>query len=484
MKKRIIITFILIILVVFQFVGIIPSVYAEESQVGEYTLTTDSNGLIGYGFADGNYIFGDKSAFYVYGRFDKNSRWVSLAYNSDDCNGWNYGFLADDDFKSYSIMPSADNTEVYDELTGLHSKLNFSFHNEGKILKITYTIINKSDSTKKFGLWSGGDTELDEEDGVPINEFTQNGIKGFYMSNSSAQFNVFSTTNDNDIDFWSGNFQHFTSSYTDPLAMYSILVGENQDVANDSVAFWHWENQTIPAHSSKEYSIYIGVTTNGGLDIINNITNNIVNEETGIAGITKVQPETPNTNNAKIEDSEKELAQKIPITEEEQAEIDAGKNLSIYLEVKDISNTVAENDKSTISNSLDKNDKIGMYLDVNLYKKLDEAEATKITELNSPIKISFEIPESLINNDININRTYTIYLLHNGEISKKDVTVNGNIGTFETDRFSTYLLTYNDTPATNNPKTGDNIFIYMILAIISIVGLITTNFYIKKKSCK
>lgn len=193
-----------------------------------------------------------------------------------------------------------------------------------------------------------------------------------------------------------------------------------------------------------------------------------------------VQPSTPNAYNSLIKNSASELTSKIKITSQEQTEMDNGKNLSVYLEVRDISDTVSVADKEKIINSLEENDNIGMFLDVNLFKKIDGEEPVMITELNSPITIEFEIPESLINKDVNINRTYTVYVLHNGEITKKNVKIDGNKGTFETDRFSTYLLTYTDTPSTNNPKTGDSLFLYIALVILSLVGLTGTCFYIKK----
>jgi len=34
---------------------------------------------------------------------------------------------------------------------------------------------------------------------------------------------------------------------------------------------------------------------------------------------------------------------------------------------------------------------------------------------------------------------------------------------------------------TNNPKTGDNLFFYITLVVLSLVGLAVADFYIKKK---
>ena len=117
-----------------------------------------------------------------------------------------------------------------------------------------------------------------------------------------------------------------------------------------------------------------------------------------------------------------------------------------------------------------------------MFKKAEGEEAVRITELSSPIKISFEIPEELINKDSKIKRTYTMYLLYNDEVMPVEVTVDGNIATFETDKFSTYVLAYKDAESTDNPNTGENIIPYFIMLIVSLSGLIGIGLYSKSKN--
>lgn len=151
---------------------------------------------------------------------------------------------------------------------------------------------------------------------------------------------------------------------------------------------------------------------------------------------------------------------------------------------------------------------MGLYLDISLFKKVAGQTATKVTETQQPITISFEIPENLVNTNPSITRTYKILRLHNGVVTTLDVTVNGRTATFMTDEFSTYALIYSDggnvttvasasnanagsvasttSSTTLNPKTGDNITVYVVMFIISTIGMIvlSTNKGLKVKKSK
>ncbi len=202
-----------------------------------------------------------------------------------------------------------------------------------------------------------------------------------------------------------------------------------------------------------------------------------------------VEPATPNVNNTRIDVTSEEIKEKIELTDEEQNALDNGKNISIYLEVKDVTDSISENDKNKIQSSLSDDATIGMYLDANLVKKTDGEEPVRITELGGPIKVSFEIPEELLNSDPNIKRTYVIYILHDGEVTTANVTLDGNIASFETDKFLTYAIAYTDTvietPATgdtkiDNPITVDNILTYVVLSIVSAGAIVGAGTYLKK----
>lgn len=216
----------------------------------------------------------------------------------------------------------------------------------------------------------------------------------------------------------------------------------------------------------------------GGNYIVNGTTSfEIINE--GVIELST--PEIPNAIGSKLEGKAEEILSKIEFTSEDIKAKENGKDIEVYLEVKDISDSISESDKKVIEQKLgDKT--LGLYLDINLYKKVEGQEATKITETKEPLTISFEIPENLINKDSNIIRTFKVLRLHDGKVTELDVKVNGNIGTIETDEFSTYALTYTDTEKTSSPKTGDNITMYVIMFIISLLGIRTLSVSNKRKS--
>ena len=72
--------------------------------------------------------------------------------------------------------------------------------------------------------------------------------------------------------------------------------------------------------------------------------------------------------------------------------------------------------------------------------------------------------------------------MHDGVVEELDVKVDGKTATFETDKFSTYALTYTDVEKTSSPRTGDNITMYVIMFIVSILGIKTLSVSNKRKS--
>ena len=169
------------------------------------------------------------------------------------------------------------------------------------------------------------------------------------------------------------------------------------------------------------------------------------------------------------------------MTEVDLKAIENGKNIEIYLEVNDIGESISDEDKQLLEEKLEYST-VGTYLDISLFKKIEGEEAIRITKTKEPITITFEIPENLLNTESNGKRTYKIYKLHDGVVTEIEVEVNGTIGTFKTDEFSTYVLAYADTLSVANPKTGDDISIWMGLAIISFGGIVRMQRCLKKES--
>jgi len=165
------------------------------------------------------------------------------------------------------------------------------------------------------------------------------------------------------------------------------------------------------------------------------------------------------------------------------AEVAQGVN--VWLDIQDMSSSVSKTDKSLIQ---DKSGDytVGLYLDINLFKKVGSNDATKVTETKGKVKASIVIPESLWKS----GRTFEIIRVHDGVATAIAGTYDENthVFTFETDKFSTYALAYKDPASSSNsgttsnssnstqataPKTGDSndIRVWYLLLIASLGGL-------------
>ena len=164
------------------------------------------------------------------------------------------------------------------------------------------------------------------------------------------------------------------------------------------------------------------------------------------------------------------------LTEDEQKDVAEGNTtVSIYLEVEDVpAESVPESDRAAVEEAIanEETTEIGMYLDINLFKEVTvtdgdhtfEPDTVEITETPGKVTISIQIPEELINNDSSVNRIYRIIRVHeDGEGNLVTDIIEGifdpatNTFTFETDKFSTYALAYDDRDKVLGDVSGDGI---------------------------
>ena len=97
-----------------------------------------------------------------------------------------------------------------------------------------------------------------------------------------------------------------------------------------------------------------------------------------------------------------------------------------------------------------------------------------ITKLdNGSFEVRLPISEKFKGKDLIV-----YYVDNNNKVTEYKVTVDGDYAVFETNHFSVYTLAENTTEADEeNPKTGDNIMLYVSMLLISGLGL----GYLKKK---
>ncbi len=115
-----------------------------------------------------------------------------------------------------------------------------------------------------------------------------------------------------------------------------------------------------------------------------------------------------------------------------------------------------------------------------------------LPELDKKIVFNMALPEDIAKVEEGYSRKYFVIRYHNGKSEIIPATVEGNVLSFESDKFSTYALAYEDTktvvtppaevnPPVENPSTGDNIILNITLGLISIVGIGATTIIAKRK---
>ena len=169
----------------------------------------------------------------------------------------------------------------------------------------------------------------------------------------------------------------------------------------------------------------------------------VTDETSGSGKVEVISPDT-NANSAKINNPED--AQKyIPLTEDERAEIVSGEDLDIILEVTDITETVKKEDKEKVEAKMDTY-KLGMYMDVSLWKKVGKRNKEYVSKASDKILIMFMMPENLRAGK-GKERTYKVMRLHDGVVTVIDTNMNTTTGeiSFETDSFSVYALVYEES---------------------------------------
>ena len=222
-------------------------------------------------------------------------------------------------------------------------------------------------------------------------------------------------------------------------------------------------------------------------------------------------------NSEKVEELVLETLKEAVAANPELAEAIEGKSIEVEVEVKPVE--VNKSEKETIETEAAKkveDIKVAEYIDISIVVKdadTDE-ELGKLSTVKEAIEFTVEVPSEL---KTNIPKGYTriFYIIrnHNGVIDVFETKeVEGKLS-FESDKFSTYAIAYKDvkeevvtppvvegesgegeaeqqpevtpevepelkpeveTTTPNVPKTGDNIILYLVIAVISMVGIIIT----------
>ena len=152
--------------------------------------------------------------------------------------------------------------------------------------------------------------------------------------------------------------------------------------------------------------------------------------------------------------------------------------VNITSDVKD----ATDDDKATATTAakdLIKDFKVGKALDLSVLVKNDGQEVANLTETTN--KIPFGIDVKSIATDKKLDYEFQVirYHIDNNKTGKAEVLAStydakNGVLTFETDKFSTYLVTYKTTAKAENPQTGDGItytVLGLLLSAFAVVGI-------------
>lgn len=167
-----------------------------------------------------------------------------------------------------------------------------------------------------------------------------------------------------------------------------------------------------------------------------------------------------------------ELEGKVALTEEEKTSIAKGELLEVVLTFSESGKNATTEEQKAIENALS-GMKLGTFLEIDLTKKIGAVE-TEISETNECVKITIDLSKDLINEFPGITRTYSVMRVHDGVVETLDTSHNEikNTLTFETDRFSTYAIVYQDEINTMAYIIGGVAVLGILLMVVIILGVI------------
>ncbi len=116
----------------------------------------------------------------------------------------------------------------------------------------------------------------------------------------------------------------------------------------------------------------------------------------------------------------------------------------------------------------------GMAYDLNLYSNSLDMYVSKLED--GSFKVYIPVDEATAKKNL-----VAVYVKDDGTIEKHPVKIEGKYyAVFETNHFSTYSIVED----TKNPKTVDNIYIYIVILIVGLIGFVSGALYLKKKNKK
>ena len=124
------------------------------------------------------------------------------------------------------------------------------------------------------------------------------------------------------------------------------------------------------------------------------------------------------------------------------------------------------------------------YFDISLLvKNANNEELGMLSEVTAPIEFKMVLTDDLKDVKTGYTRNYFILRIHDDKTEIIPAKVDNGTLIFSSDKFSNYVLAYEDTPEVKNPATLDNSVSYIYTGALSLITLLGAGDLIKKR-CK
>ncbi len=143
------------------------------------------------------------------------------------------------------------------------------------------------------------------------------------------------------------------------------------------------------------------------------------------------------------------------LTPQQIQQVDDGETIEIRIDVKDISQTISEQEKQTVAAAVAQYREdhpqltLGRYIDISMFLKTGAGDWNAVTATDKPITVIIGIPTGLQEN----NRAFYIIRAHEGQTTLlTDADTAPDTITINTDKFSTYAIAYNQANSAGHAK--------------------------------
>lgn len=178
--------------------------------------------------------------------------------------------FGDNGYRAYLKVDNNETVQMYapetswDEhvINGVAYDISTSFINEGRYVKVLYTLTNNNENTVTISLAGCADVQIAENDDATIERYENSKGLKLYDSESNLQFNFYgkSVAGTTNIDnLWIGLYCDYDNGsvhyYDNPFNNNT----QNRLEGKDSAFAFSWVNRTIEAGDTKTYSVVIGI---------------------------------------------------------------------------------------------------------------------------------------------------------------------------------------------------------------------------------